>query len=399
MLRREFIKLSALASATSLTPRFLSGLGKSSLANPHKKLVVIQLSGGNDGLNTCVPFRNDTYYKARPQLGIPESEVLSLTDEIGINPVMEDFYSLYQEGGVTILNQVGYPNPDRSHFRSMDIWHTASNSDEYWDHGWLGRYLDNACIGCEKTHRVIEVDETLSLAGKGKTAKAMALTDPKRLYRNTQDPYMQALGKGYEGSVQGRGESELDYLYKTFTETLESAAYVYEKSNSYRSTTTYPVNGFAKQLKLVAELIGSGIETQVFYVSLTGFDTHVNQRRIHDRLLGVYSASVKAFVDDLKQMNQFDDTLILTFSEFGRRVNQNASRGTDHGKANNLFLIGGKLKRPGIYNPHLNLAELDEGDVQYNIDFRQVYATILHDWLGVDDQQILQRKFKRLNLV
>ena len=399
MIRRDFLKLSSLASAASLTPRFLSGLGQYSLSSQGKKLVVIQLSGGNDGLNTIIPFRNDIYYQARPQLAIEASSVLNLTDELGLNPAMSDFKGLFDKGLVTILNQVGYPNPDRSHFRSMDIWHTASNSDEYWNHGWLGRYLDHSCTGCDKSHRVIEVDETLSLAGKGKTAKAMALTNPQRLYKTVQDSYLQELKKGYAHRSTGSGESELDYLYKTLTETVESAAYVYEKSKTFSSSTPYPTHAFGKQLKQVAELIGSGIETQVFYVSLTGFDTHVNQRRTHDRLLGLYSSALSAFVSDLTQMNRLDETLIMTFSEFGRRVQQNASRGTDHGKANSLFLVGGTLRNPGVFNANIDLKQLDEGDVKYSIDFRQVYATVLKDWLGADDQQILQRKFKRLELV
>ncbi|MEL6653461.1 MAG: DUF1501 domain-containing protein, partial [Bacteroidota bacterium] len=165
------------------------------------------------------------------------------------------------------------------------------------------------------------------------------------------------------------------------------------------SKAEYPGTEIGRRLKLIAELICSDVDTTVFYVSLSGFDTHVRQRNVQDRLLRQYAEAVAAFTEDLQQNQRFDDTMIMTFSEFGRRVSQNASGGTDHGKANNLFLMGGKLQRPGIFNQAPDLSKLDEGDVQWEIDFRQVYATLLDDWLGVADEAILQRKFKKLRLV
>ncbi len=396
--RRDFIKYSALASASLMMPNFLKGLGQQNLHHQGKKLIIIQLSGGNDGLNSCVPYRNDIYYRSRMQLGIPQNKVLKLSDEMGLNPAMTGLRNLYEQGLLSILNSVGYPNPNRSHFRAMDIWHTGSHSDEYWETGWLGRYMDNSCVGCAEPHKVLEVDDTLSLAVKGNQAKALALSDPARLYKTTQDKYLRDLVAASQEHKQ-KGRSDLDYLYKTMAETMESAEYVYETSKVYKSRLSYPNGRFAKQLKTVAELICSGIDSSVFYVSLAGFDTHVHQKGQQERLLTQYSEAVAALVKDLKQNRRLEETLIMTFSEFGRRVAQNASGGTDHGKANNLFLIGGKLQQAGMYNEAPNLAQLDDGDVRWQIDFRQVYATLLHDWLGVDDEEVLGRAFTRLALV
>lgn len=394
--RRDFLKLSGLASTALLMPRFLYGLSDSPMTRPDHKLVIIQQSGGNDGLNALVPYRNDLYYRARPQLAVPRSEVLALSDEVGFNPALAPLRDLYDQGHLSLINQVGYPNPDRSHFRAMDIWHSGSGPHDYWDTGWLGRYLDHSCSGCVNPHEVVEIDDTLSLALKGQQGKGMALRNPARLQRSTRGKWVDHLA---DTGQQDQAQEALGYLYKTLTETRQSAEYLYETSRVYQSRATYPHSHLARDLKTVAELICSGVETSVFYVSLSGFDTHVRQRRQHDRLLGQYAEAVAAFVADLQRQGWFDRTLILTFSEFGRRVAENASGGTDHGKANSLNLIGGALRRPGLYNDMPDLAHLDDGDLPHQIDFRQVYASLLHDWLSTDDQTILRGRFERLDVV
>ncbi|MEO0895765.1 MAG: DUF1501 domain-containing protein [Bacteroidota bacterium] len=375
-------------------PKFLtSDIFHADQANG-RKLVIIQLSGGNDGLNTLVPFEDDLYYQNRPAIGIGKEEVLKITDLQGFNPAMEAMREIFDRGEMTILNEVGYPNPDRSHFRSMDIWHTGSNSDEFWDTGWLGRYLDHSCTGTAKPHDILEVGGALSLAAKGVDNNGIALTNPKQLANITRDPWMKALSEHAQDA-----NSDLDYLYKTLAATQESASYIHEKAKTYQSKIAYPQHAFGKQMKMIGELICSGIETSVFYVSLSGFDTHVRQKAQHTRLLTQYSQAVGALVKDLKQNGQLDNTLIMTFSEFGRRVKQNASGGTDHGKANNLYLIGGNLKQAGVYNETPDLAGLDKGDLQWKIDFRRVYADVLSNWMGVDDKAILKREFQPLGLV
>lgn len=393
--RRDFLKQSALATAgTMLIPGFLKAFDGKPLLPDHKKLVVIQLSGGNDGLNTIIPYRNDLYYKMRPKLAIASSSVLKADQELGFHPALSKLNSLYDNGYLGVINNVGYPNPDRSHFRSMDIWHTASNSDEYWQTGWLGRYLDAQCNDCSTGHQAIEIDDVLGLALKGEQQKGMAVRNPKRLHDTLQRDLFQKLSQQQE-----HGEPMVSYLYKSLAETISSADYIYSKSTIARSKITYPDSEFANRLKTIAQLINSGIDTRVYYASLTGFDTHVNQANSHERLLLTYSEAIAAFVADLEAGNNFDSTLVMTFSEFGRRVAQNASGGTDHGTANNLFLIGKSLKQKGFINETPDLEKLDAGDLIHTVDFRSVYATVLDRWLNSEADSVLGGKFSRLGFI
>ena len=399
--RRTFLKQSALTAAgTLLVPNFLKALEiqpRNTFASG-KTLVIIQLSGGNDGLNTVIPFRNDLYYKYRPQLAIPGEKVIRASDELGFHPALGKLNDLYAQGYLTVINNVGYPNPDRSHFRSMDIWKSASDSDEYLSTGWIGRYLDSSCSGCNVGHHAIEIDDTLGLALKGESIKGMAMTNPGKLYRIMRSPFIRKLNA--ENPVDTIHDPSLHYLYKTLAETASSADYIYDRSNARMpSASTYPANELASPLKTVANLIASGIETKVYYVSFSGFDTHARQAGQHERQLSTYADSIHAFVTDLIKCNRFNDVLIMTFSEFGRRVAQNASGGTDHGTANNLFLIGKNMKRPGFLNETPDLHKLDSGDLLYTIDFRSVYATLLRQWLGADETKILSGRFQQLDFI
>lgn len=396
--RRDFLKTSAFASTAWFVPSFIQqGLSvKPNSSRTGKILVIVQFSGGNDGLNTIIPFEDDIYFQNRPSLAIPKEEVLQLGDYLGFNPAMEALRSLYDDGKMTILNSVGYPNPDRSHFRSMDIWHTASDSDTYLQSGWLGRYLDHACSGCDQPYTAIEIDDTLSLALKGKDHNGFAMSNPKQLKKTTKNPFLQKIGQEYDGAANNEA---IHYLYKTMIQTQESADYLSQKVKAYRSNVTYPATGFGKDLKQIAELITTDTDTKIYYVSITGFDTHANQKNVQSRLLKQYADGMKAFVSDLTQHGLLDETLIMTFSEFGRRVKQNASGGTDHGAANNLFLIGGKLKQPGFYNQGPDLSNLLNGDVRHQIDFRSVYTELLDNWLDVAPNTVLDRKFERLGVV
>ena len=397
MKRRHFLRNTALASTAWYVPKFLQDFERKSLYETRagKILVVIQLSGGNDGLNTIVPFRNDLYYSGRPSLNIPAAEVLKLSDDLGLHPAMEGLQELFEAGHASIINSVGYPNPDRSHFRSMDIWHTASDSDEYLSSGWLGRYLDNQCKGCDTPHTALELDESLSLALKGAQHTGFAMTNVEQLQKTTQNAFLQNLGN--QGVHQE--QEQVAYLYKTMIETQQSASYLYEQSKVHSSKTTYPLSEFGKNLKQVAELITADTDTRIYYVSLSGFDTHAMQKNVQQRLLKQYADGVYAFVQDLKQHGLFNDVMILTFSEFGRRVKQNGSGGTDHGTANNVFLLNGNLKKPGFYNAAPNLKDLDDGDLKYEIDFRSIYATLLEQWLDADASTILRGNYGKLKLI
>lgn len=395
--RKKFIQIGSLATASLMVPKFLKAFEQPARVLPGNKVVVVlQLSGGNDGLNTVIPYRNDLYYKARPRLGILRDKALHLTDETGLHPALTAFKELYDDGSLSILNNVGYPNPDRSHFRSIDIWHTASQSNEYWTQGWVGRYLDAQCKGCDKPTQAIELDDVLSLALKGENIKGIAVKDPRRLYGTANEKFFREVLKNHTDEA---GEQPVDYLYKTMAETLSSADYIFQQSRLHPSNADYPKTDLGNSLKTIASLIFSEINTKVYYVSLGSFDTHINQEGQQQRLFTEMNEAVKAFVKDLKEQHRFEDVLLFTFSEFGRRVEQNASGGTDHGTANNMFLISGGLKQKGVLNPMPDLANLNEGDLKYNVDFKNVYATILNRWLKADDVAILGRKMEYLGFV
>jgi uncharacterized protein (DUF1501 family) len=393
--RREFLQLGSLATASLMLPKFLKAFEKPLAVPPGNKVaVVIQFSGGNDGLNTVIPIRNDIYYNARPKLGITKDLALSLTDEVGLNPALIGLKELFDDGNLGILNSVGYPNPDRSHFRSMDIWQTASNSDQYITSGWIGRYLDAQCSGCDKPTQALEIDDILSLALKGENNNGLAFKDPRQLYSSNNEKYFKDINANHQS-----GEETADYLYKTMSETLSSADYIFQQSKLHPTAQTYPSTELGKDLKTIASLILSDINTKLYYVSLGSFDTHVNQDSQQKRLFTEFSDAIQAFTCDLKNNNRFDDVLMFTFSEFGRRVSQNASGGTDHGTANNIFLISGGLKEKGIINPMPDLADLQEGDLKYKIDFKSVYATVLDKWLGADDNAILGAQYDKLDFI
>lgn len=402
--RRDFLKTSSLATASLWLPKFLKDFDRpGALANNGRILVVVQLSGGNDGLNTVVPTRNDVYYRERPRLAIGRETALRLTDEAGLHPALAGFKALYDEGQLAVLNSVGYPNPDRSHFRSMDIWHSASPADEYWQTGWIGRYLDAQCQGCPRPTGALEVDDTLSLVLKGENLKGVAVQDPRRLYDSARSPYFTdyAAVKKPRSTPAGQehDESPVAYLYKTMAETLASADYLFEKSRAKTTATNYPNSELGRHFKMIASLILADTDTTVYYVSLGSFDTHINQAGQQERLFKDLDAAITAFAADLKANNRWDEVLVATFSEFGRRVAQNASGGTDHGTANQMFFLGGALKQPGVLNPLPDLRDLDEGDLKFQVDFRQVYATLLKRWLKADADKILGEAFRPLGFV
>jgi uncharacterized protein (DUF1501 family) len=396
--RRRFLQTSSLATASFMVPKFLKAFeGNVSLVPPGNKVVVVlQLSGGNDGLNTLIPVRNDIYYRSRPKLGIQRTAALNLTDEAGLHPALTSFADAFHDGSLGILNNVGYPNPDRSHFRSMDIWQTGSGSNEYLSTGWIGRYLDAQCNGCDKPTQALEIDDVLSLALKGEKENGLALKDPKRLYGTSNERFFKDIAATH---TVHNDEQPVDYLYKTMANTLSSADYIFKQSTLRPSTAAYPNTELGKNLQTIASLIFSDINTKVYYVSLGSFDTHINQAMQQGRLFKEMNDAVGVFVKDLKSAGRFNDVLLFTFSEFGRRVSQNFSGGTDHGTANNMFFLSGGLKEKGLLNALPDLSNLDEGDLRYGVDFKNVYATILSNWLGANEEAILGQAYKKLHFI
>ncbi len=398
--RKQFLQSTGLASASLLLPRFLQSLGAGFSNIPgagEKTLVIIQLSGGNDGLNTFIPYRDDLYFKLRPEIAIASQTVLPAQDNMAFHPALQSMLNLFKSGEMAVLNNVGYPNPDHSHFRSMDIWTSASGSQEFIETGWIGRWLDSTCTSGCHSHLALETDDLLGRALKGETIKGISASHPERLYRAARDPFTSDLSASYNNA--SGGIDNRDYLYKTLTETTSSVDYLYQQSKIYKSKTEFPSHPFGNRMQLISELICSGCETRVYYVSLSGFDTHAAQLNVHDRLLKLVSDSVSAMVTELKLNKRFDDTLIMGFSEFGRRVKQNGSKGTDHGEANNMFLVGGALKKTGFLNGQPNLELLSDGNLQFSTDFRSVYATVLNKWYGADDAKILGSSFTKMDFI
>lgn len=393
--RRKFIQLSSLTTASLMVPQFLKAFARREAPATGRILIVVQLSGGNDGLNTVIPVRSDIYYRSRPGLGIARAEALKLDDDTGLHPALKGVRQLYDNGYVSILNGVGYPEPDRSHFRSMDIWQSGSASSEVLTTGWLGRYLD-AGHGEHPELLGLEVDDTLSLALKGRERKGIAVRDVGQFHKAAGDPFFRQIARTHEEEHE---EELASYLYKTLRETTSAADYVFEHHKAGRTLASYPDTQLGKRMKTIASLILAGSATRVYYVSHGSFDTHTGQKERQKQLFTQLDEATTALVSDLRENDRFKDVMIVTFSEFGRRVAQNASGGTDHGTAGNMFVLSGALRKAGLYNELPALDQLDDGDLRHHLDFKQVYATILDKWLDADADALLGRKYKTLGFV
>ncbi|MFT5821957.1 MAG: hypothetical protein ACI8ZM_003213 [Crocinitomix sp.] len=390
MNRRNFIKKAGLITAGGLlVPSFLkAGTFSSQLLNSKKRLVVIQLSGGNDGLNAVVPYGLDAYYNNRSAIGIPETDLLKVDDKFGFHPKLKVFHDLEKKGMLSIINSVGYPNPNRSHFRSMDIWHTGSDANKYLQTGWIGRYLDN---NCEQAHAGIQLGGSLSLAMKGNDLSGIALTNPKAFYDSIHSDFFDNL------KAPSSENDELNFLYKTFDDTKNSAEYIFDQYRLKTNPTEYK-GKLGQQLKQIATLIKSDIQTPVFYTELGGFDTHVNQLNSQVRLFEELNNGVESFVADLQKDDLLKETTVVVFSEFGRRLKENASRGTDHGAANVMFVIDTDLSKTAMTYNQIDLDDLEKGDPRYKVDFRSVYQELLQKTLNVDAKAVLNQEFKDLGL-
>ncbi len=369
-----------------------------------KILVVAQLSGGNDGLNTVVPYADDAYQRARPALAKKGNEVLKLNNYVGLNPNLAPMKELYDSGMLSIIQGIGYPNPNRSHFRSMDIWHSAIPEKDTTTSGWLGRYFDNTCTG-EDPHTGISIGDASPLAMKGERITPLSFERPENYrYRGSDEERYEKLNGGMSAPLASEGKSktvtpgsQLEFLTRTAMDAQVSSDRITEIVNNYNTRSEYPRGGYGDGLRTIAAMIRGGLPTRVYYVSLGGFDTHANQAGRHDNLMTQFAQGVSAFWKDMKEQKNEQRVTMMCFSEFGRRVQQNASQGTDHGAAAPMFLVGPSIeKKAGLVGQHPSLTKLDQGDLIYNIDFRNVYATVLQDWLGTPSKPILGQQFKTL---
>jgi uncharacterized protein (DUF1501 family) len=413
--RREFLtKGLTIVAAGATAPMFLTRTALA-LNNPWDQrltasaagrpdwptLVVVQLGGGNDGLNTLVPFVHDEYYRARPKLAIPQEKILRLTDEVGLHPALTALKGAYDDGRVAVVQGVGYPNPNRSHFRSMEIWHTADPAGTGPKTGWLGRLFDSECPDCA-SNTGMTLSAEMPLAMQGTSPRVVAIEDVARFgFHPVQGGGAEEIDAFRRLIQPVPGEEPLvDFLTHTEMNALLAAADLNKLAGrlAQDAGSGYPKDPFAQKLRVVAELMAAGSPTRVYYVSLGGFDTHVTQAGRHDRLLEALGAGLGAFLSDLKTKGLQDKALVMTFSEFGRRVAENASGGTDHGTAAPMLLVGGQVK-PGVHGPQPSLTDLDQGDLKYQIDFRSVYSTVLEQWLGVPSEGILGGKFAALDVL
>jgi len=421
--RRLFIRHGvALASLASTVPAFIQnsafGLVAQSAANPglsgipsERVLVIVQMGGGNDGLNTVIPYGESEYYNARPTIGIqaPTSQsrgqagvALNLDSKLGIglNPSLRGMKELFDGGQLAVLQGVGYPNPNRSHFTSMDIWQTA-NPNAKGD-GWIGRYFDNTCNGTPLPEGAISIGRTSPLAMLGKVQKPINF-ESADLFRWMGNDVDRGMESAYESMNRAgvlpetQEKSETAFLMRTALDAQLSSDRIRSAVNR-QALVTWPNSDLSRQLKMVAAMIRDGMKTRVYYTSISGFDTHAGQLGSHARNLQQVGDALLAFQKELKAQGNQDRVLTLVFSEFGRRVQQNASGGTDHGTAAPSFLIGTKVK-PGLHGAHPSLTDLDQGDLKYTQDFRGVYAALLEDWLKTPAAKVLGGTFTKAKVV
>ena len=408
--RRDFIKKSATTVAVGLAvpPWLAKMVWADSVADnaltasgqtAGRSLVVIQLTGGNDGLNTVVPYADSAYRSARPVLAHDADKVLHLTETVGLSPVMGGMKTLYDQKKLAIVQGVGYPNPNHSHFRSMEIWQTAE-PEKLGTEGWVGRYLDAVRSGRTSPLTGINIGNEASEAFTNAHAAV---------------PTIQGLanfGVVFPGNAEGQartaalrqvqmGDANTPYgkfFQQTAAETYDSADKISAGISKYHSAVQYPPSAFGRGMQEIAQLIAADLGTRVYYISTGGFDTHTQQIRRHNQLWQDVSDSLLAFQTDLDQMNAGSNVLTLAFSEFGRRVHENANGGTDHGTASEMFLLGSAVQG-GLYGAYPSLTDLDAGDLKYSTDFRAVYATVLDRWLGINSEIVLGKRYEDLKFV
>jgi uncharacterized protein (DUF1501 family) len=353
-------------------------------------LVVIQLSGGNDGLNTIVPYRDELYAKARPKLGIPSSDVIKLTEELGLHPSLRAIENQFSENRFSIIQGVGYPSPNRSHFESMDIWHSCHPKKDRSQSGWLGRWITEQTAHPTSDSTAIHIgSDTLPLAcqERGVQVPSLASLEQMRLKAKLDSMQDKQSRPGAESHSKDSG-SLLDFLSTSTVSALEVSERLDKILAQPDASGDFPKTALGEKLRAVSRLILSGLKTRIYYVTLDGFDTHANQPDVHASLLKQWSEALAAFLSRLKQTGQHDRVLVMTFSEFGRRVSENASLGTDHGAAAPMFLAGPKLPKI-IHGPMPDLSDLEDGDLRFKIDFRSVYASVLEHWMMTDSRKAL----------
>jgi uncharacterized protein (DUF1501 family) len=403
--RRDFLKTGSLITLGLSVPGFIS---RTAFASPNSGqrgakdtiLVVVQLTGGNDGLNTVIPFKDAEYAKLRPTLKQAKDQVKKITDDIALHPSLAGLAGLLDDHALCVVQGVGYPNPSQSHFRSMDIWQSASTSEKLTE-GWIGKALKQ--VPSVGAFHVKAGGEGGWLALDGAPVRVPSITSLED-FQLKMTPSSSADKRDQQKVIEGAVKRDpakpslLDFIQRTAANTYASAQRLQEIGKNYKPKAEYPNTGLANRFKLAAQLIDAEIGARIFYVSLENFDTHANQASTHTQLLTELSGAVTAFYKDIAARGHKDRLLLMTFSEFGRRAKENASKGTDHGSAAPMFLVGGKVK-PGVVGAHPSLTQLEDGNLKHHTDFRQVYAAVLEEWLGVASKEVIGAGFKPVDVL
>jgi uncharacterized protein (DUF1501 family) len=362
-------------------------------------LVVVELTGGNDGLNTVVPFKDPEYAKLRPTLALPSAQLKKINDGLGMHPSLDGFADILQDGGLCVVQGVGYPNPDQSHFRSMDIWQAASTEKNLTE-GWLGKALRGMAAAPAFHIKGDNASAPLALDGApARVPSIKTLEDFQLQVAAASGTDKRAQRAVIEQAAKSPGAGDLlDFVSRTASDTYANSRRLQEIGKNYQPKAPYPATPLAEHLKLCAKLIDAGLGARIFYVSHGNFDTHAGQAPSHANLLATLGSAVRAFYKDMKARGHGQRVLLMTFSEFGRRAKENGSKGTDHGSAAPMFLVGGKVKA-GAVGAHPSLTKLPLGNLEHHTDFRRVYAAILERWLGVAGKDVLGKDFEPLDIL
>ena len=392
--RRAFLRQLSLLSLAPTVPVFVARTARAAPPSRDARiLVVIQLDGGNDGINTLVPFTDEGYARHRKGLRLPKEALVKVNDRVGLHPALREAGKLLEAGLLTIVQGVGYPNPSRSHFESMAVWQTARRDPaEHAGLGWLGRGLDAAREVAGVPSLVFVGGGELPTALRGRRSVASALTRP-------EDFVLAPEARGKPPAAPEAKDELAAFVQRMAVEAHATAERMKEVVGGKKEGPAYPASELAQQLRLAARLIKADAGTRVYYARQPGYDTHAAQYGTHYQLLSALSAGLKAFLDDLAGARLAERVAVLCFSEFGRTVRENGSAGTDHGTAGLVLLAGGAVKS-GLVGEAPSLLELDprHGDLKVGVDFRRVYATVLHDWLGLPAEAVVGKGFERLGL-
>ncbi|MCX7388551.1 MAG: DUF1501 domain-containing protein [Planctomycetota bacterium] len=399
--RRNFLRSSAAGSAVltfgGLAPSALQAAAEQSKSE--RILVVIELQGGNDGLNTVIPVGDETYRKLRSKLAIAKNDSLEISDGLAFHSSLRGFADLLEAGRLAVIQGVGYPDPNRSHFESMDIWHTCQRKDENRTDGWLGRLLEqtpDAGVGDPSALHLGHDKQPFAFMSRKVRVPSIRSLEQFHL-QGTEDAQFRQAVQELTDARRGDSNDLLNFVQSSTSSAISASERLSSSVKSYSSSVTYPQNGLGEQLQTVAKLISSGLKTSVYYVTLNGFDTHSQQPDAHAGLLRQLGDSVKAFLEDIDQLKHSDRVALMCFSEFGRRVEENASAGTDHGTAGPMFMAGAMVK-PGLFGELPSLSNLQDGDLRHHTDFRQVYAAVIQNWFQCEAEPILKGQYNAVDL-